>query len=107
MIVAGLCIVAFSLAIVVVMFRNLYLLENNFYYRMSNGLSEEGVAIIAIVFSLLTILGLVLMFFGWLKRRNKVVLDSIMNSTTEKFCRQCNVNVSKDSEYCPICGRKL
>ncbi len=108
MFIIGLCITVFALPLAVSMFRNLYLVSKYpSEYFLINGLSESDVAVMAIVFTVLTAVGIVLMLFGWIKRRNKAALDSIINAEKQNYCTNCNVNITAESTNCPICGKSL
>ncbi len=108
MFIIGLCLVAFALPLAISMMRNLYLVsEHPDAYYFSNGLSEKDVAIMAVLFSIVAIIGIVLMIFGWIKRRNESALASIVNAQNHNYCSRCNINVSKQSINCPICGKSL
>ena len=108
MFIVGLCLTAFTLPMAINMMRNLYLVsEHPYAYRLSNGLSEEDVAIITVILFVLAIIGIVLMFFGWMKRRNQATLDSIVNCEKQNYCSHCNINISEQDTHCPVCGQSL
>ena len=108
MFIIGLCLTTFGLPMAISMMRNLYLISKYPYtYRPSNGLSEEDIAIMAIFLSILAAIGIMLMIFGWIKRRNKSTLDSIVNAENQNYCSHCHINVSKQNTNCPICGKSL
>lgn len=108
MFIIGLCIAIFSLPLAISMIRILYLIsEHPYTYRLANGMSEEAVAFMAILFAALAAIGIVLMIFGWLKRRNKATLDSIVNAGSQNYCSTCNINVSDQCTNCPVCGKAL
>ena len=108
MFIIGLCLTVFTLPMAIIMMRNLSLIsEHPYTYRLSNGLSEEDVAIMAILFVVLAIIGIVLMIFGWMKRRNKATLDSIVHAENQNYCSHCNINVSEQEIKCPVCGKPL
>lgn len=108
MFIIGLFLTAFSLPMAIVMMRNLYLvISHPNTYRLADGLSEEIVIIIAILCFVLAIIGIVLMVFGWLKRKNQATLDSIANAKKQNYCSHCNINVSEQNVNCPICGKSL
>ncbi len=108
MFIIGLCLTVFTLPMAISMMRNLYLVsEHPYTYHLSNGLSEDSVAIMAILFFTLAIIGIILMFFGWMKRRNKATLDSIVNAENQNYCSHCNINVSDQDINCPVCGKSL
>ncbi len=108
MFIIGLCLTAFTLPMAISMMRNLYLVsEHPYTYRLSYGLSEEDVATMAILFFVLAIIGIALMIFGWIKKRNKAALDSIVNAGKQNYCSNCNINVSEQDTNCPVCGKLL
>lgn len=108
MFLLGLLLTCFSVPIGINMIYSLYLVsENPYSYRFTNGFSEESVAFIAVLAFSAAIIGICLMVFGIIKRRNKAALDSIKNYKKADFCKKCNLNVSSSNGHCPICGDKL
>ena len=108
MFIAGLSLVAFSLPIAIIMMINIYKIsEYPYTYRLANGISEDTYLIVAIIFIILAVIGFVLMFFGWVQRKNKAALESIINTNNQNYCENCKINVSNEQSYCPICGKKL
>ena len=90
------------------MIKTLDLIDKHPYtYRLANGLTEETVEVLAVLFPILAIVGIVLMVFGWVKRRNKASLDSIVNVEKQNYCENCKINVSEQHSSCPICGKTL
>lgn len=71
------------------------------------GSTDDTTGIIFAMASFVAMISVVMMIFGWMKRRNHSALDSIENSVKADFCPKCKVNVSTDNINCPICGNKL
>lgn len=108
MFLIGLCIASFALPFAVSMFRNLYLLsEYPSMYVTVNGFTENDIATMAVIFAVMAVIGIVLMIFGLIKRRNKAALDSIINDGKQNYCSNCNINVAADAVKCPVCGKSL
>lgn len=108
MFIIGLFLTCFSLPLAISMIRNLYLVSKYPYtYHFVNGFTEENVAMMAILFTILALTGIVLMIYGWMKRRKKAALDSIANIENQNFCDNCQINVSGQLSNCPICGKAL
>lgn len=108
MFIIGLLITALSVPIAIGFIRACYLLsEYPYQYRLASGMSEESLAILTILFVVVALTGLVLMFFGWAKRRNKATMDSINNTDNQNYCSTCNINVANTCTKCPICGKPL
>ena len=107
MFLIGLFMTCFGIPISVGSFRILYILDHNSRARLSGGLTENDIAIVAIISALLAISGIVLMIFGKMKRRNKELSDSITNSGKLDYCKHCNCNVDSKNGICPICNQKI
>ncbi len=105
---AGLCLFCLSLPISISMIKSLDLINKHPYtYRLANGLTKETVEVLAFLFPILAIVSIVLMVFGWIKRRNKASLDSIVNGEKQNYCESCKINVSEQHSACPVCGKSL
>lgn len=108
MFIIGLLLTAFSTPIAIGFIKACYLLsEHPYQYRLANGMSEGNLAALTILFTVAALAGLVLMLFGWAKRRNKATMDSITNTDNQNYCSTCNINVANTCTKCPICGKPL
>lgn len=107
MFLIGLFMACFGIPISVWAFRILYILDNNIYARLSGGLTEENIATIAFIGVLLAVIGIILMIFGKMKRKNKEISDSIINSRKLDYCKNCRTNVESKEGICPICNQKI
>lgn len=108
MFILGLCLTIFGVPLTIIMMRNLYLVsEYPYLYRYANGFSEESVMIMVILFAIVSITGIAFMILGWIKRKNKATLDSIINAETQNYCSTCNINVATQYSNCPVCGKPL
>lgn len=87
--------------------RILYILDHNSRARLSGSLTEENIFIIAIIGLLLAVIGILLVIFAKVKRKNKEFYDSIENSTKQNYCTHCHTNVNAKNGICPICNRKI
>ena len=88
--------------------KNLYLMsEHPYAYFLVDGLTEESFTAMTILFVILAMTGIVLAIFGWVKRRNKAALDSLLNSEKQNYCEHCKINVSEQYTNCPVCGNLL
>ncbi len=108
MFIIGLMLTLFSLTVAINLFQALEKVRNHPYlYRLANGLTESQVETYAIIAVIAACIGICLMIFGWLKRRNKAKLTAIENRAKPTYCPNCKVNISTEGEQCPICGTKL
>lgn len=108
MFLIGACLVGFSLPVAIYMFSMLNKVTSNpFIYRFTNGFTEESVTTIAIVSVVVSVIGLCLMFVGYVKRKNSATLRAIENRGKETVCPRCNVNVASKDGQCPICGQNV
>ena len=87
--------------------RILYILDNTPYVRLNGGLTEDNIGAVAIVGVLLAVVGIVLIIFGKMKRKNKEISDSIENSGKLNYCGHCRTNVNSTGGRCPICNQKI
>lgn len=78
-----------------------------YLYQLTNGLTESQVETYAIIAVIATCIGICLMIFGWMKRRNMAKLTTIENRAKPTYCPNCRVNISTEGDQCPICGTKL
>lgn len=101
MFIIGLALTCFSAPIAISMFSN----PGAYYYAY--GLSESDIAPIAIISSIAAMIGICLMIFGLISRKNKAALIAVENHSKMTFCPKCNVNVVSSNGLCPICGGKL
>lgn len=105
MFLIGLCLMSFSVPVAIAMFSTLNKVTSSPYtYRFTNGFTEESVTTIAIIAVIAAIVGLLLMFVGYAKRKNHAKLTAIENHTKENVCPRCRVNVASADGKCPICG---
>lgn len=108
MFLVGSCLVGFSLPVAIYMFSMLHKVTSNPYiYRFTNGFTKESMAAIGIHAVMVGVIGLCLMFIGYIKRRNSAALSAIVNYAKEKVCPQCRVNVASEDGECPICGERV
>lgn len=82
-------------------------LDENPFLSLSNGMSEEQLAAMTIVALICGVIGIVLMVFGFMKRRNTSAMNNIINTGKKTYCLHCGVNVSSEDGICPICKNKL
>lgn len=82
-------------------------LDENPFYSLSNGMSEDGLAAMTIIAFICGIVGIVLMVFGIMKRRNAAAMNSIIYTGRKNYCPHCRVNVSSNDGVCPICKNKI
>ncbi len=87
--------------------RILYVLNTNSYARLRGGLTEDDILAIAMIGVLLAVIGIALMIFGKMKRKNTEISDSIINSGSLNYCPRCNANVNSRDGKCPICNQKI
>ena len=108
MFLIGLFIIAFALPLAITTLRNLYMvISHPLTYSFAAGMTATDVTMLAALYLALVGVGIVLMVFGWMRRKNKVALDSIKNCTKQNYCNHCNINVSDQSTICPVCGKIL
>lgn len=81
--------------------------SNPRHYRFRNGFDENTLAVLAILAFAIAVTGIVLMIFGWVKRKNQNMLDTMQNQAKQNFCPNCKVAVESKDGKCPICGRSL
>ena len=94
--------------VAIYMFSMLHKLTSNPYtYRFTNGFTVESVATIAIIEVVVAVVGLCLMFIGYVKRKNSAVLSAIENYAKEDVCPRCRVNIASKDGKCPICGERV
>lgn len=87
--------------------KTLMLLESNNAYRLAGGITEEQLAMSSIIWFIVAVIGIVLIIFSVIKRRNKAALDSLENSAQNTYCSDCRLNVTSKEGKCPICGKQL
>ena len=110
MFLIGLFLVSFSLPFAIIMFSNYNKVASNSGYRFINGFSEESVMAIVVISLIVVAIGIILMIYGWLKRKDEARQKTIQNKSQQNksnFCRMCKVNVSTSTGKCPICGNDL
>ena len=108
MFIIGIVLICFFLPLTISMIRSAYLIsEYPNTYHLINSLTEETFIVITVLFFILVLIGIFLVVFGWLKKRNKDALNSIVNSENQNFCNNCKINVSDKYLNCPICGKAL
>lgn len=108
MFLIGSCLVGFFLPVAIYMFSMLHKVTSNPYtYRFTNGFTEESVAAIAIIAVMATVIGLCLMFIGYIKRKNSATLSTIENYEKADVCPRCRVNIASEDGKCPICGERV
>lgn len=107
MFLIGLCMTCFGVPASIWAFKILYVLDNNSHAYLKGDLTEDDIAMIAIVGAFIAIAGICLMIFGKLKQKNKEISDSITNSTSLTYCTHCHINVNTKDGICPICNQKI
>lgn len=71
------------------------------------GSNDDSTGVVFLIFCIAAVVGIMLMVFGRLKQRNSAALKSIENNNVSDFCPKCNVNVSSQTNQCPVCGTEL
>ncbi len=108
MFIIGLSLTLFSIPAAIALFNILGKLRDHPYsYRLVNGLTEGNIETFAVIAVITACVGIILMIFGWMKRKNKAALTAIENQAKPDFCPKCKVNISAKGDHCPICGSKL
>ena len=93
MFIAGLSIFSFSAVIAA--------------YCYLFGSNDDSTGAVFLIFCVAAAVGLLLMLFGRMKQKNNATLKSIENNNVSDFCPNCKVNVSSQTNQCPICGTEL
>ncbi len=108
MFIIGLSLTCFSVPFAIYMLDILNKTNSNPYkYQLANGITESTVENLVVLSIVMACVGVCLMIFGWVNRRNKAALNSIENHSKSNYCPNCNLNISGSSNKCPICGNKL
>lgn len=107
MFLVGLFMTCFGIPVTIWAARILYILENHSNARLTGGLTEENIIAVAVIGLLMTVVGIFLMIFGKMKRKNQAISDSISNSGKLQYCTHCQTNVNPAEGKCPICNQKM
>lgn len=108
MFLIGLSMTTSSITFLTLIFCAREIIESNpNAYRYAKALNTSTVGILVMLLVIIAIVGVSLMILGWIKRKNKAILDSIKNQTCQNYCTNCCINVETNNEQCPLCGKKL
>lgn len=108
MFIIGLLITCFSAPVAISMLSALDKMSSVSRLRwLGIGLSKSDVEMVSIIAVVAAAIGICLMVFGIISRRNKAALRALENHSEKTFCPVCRVDTVSSNGVCPICSSKL